>query len=831
MKNLWNRAWRDIVAVVAFLLIALVYFLTPISQGLVLTGHDNTGGVGAGQEIKVYREQTGEMSRWTNSLFGGMPTYQIAPEYGSRRLLNTVCKVYELFMDGAVMYVFILLLGFYILLRALELKPLTSAVGAVAWAFSSYFFIIIGAGHIWKVLTLAFVPPTIAGIVLCYRGKYLWGGAVTALFIALQILSNHLQMTYYFMFVMALVALAYLVDALRKKTIRRFLKATLVLIVAGAIGSLANLSNLYHTYEYSKETMRGRASLSSSIAGQKGGLDRDYITQWSYGIGETWSLLVPNVKGGASVALASNETAMEKADPQYSQLYSQLGQYWGEQPGTSGPVYVGALIFFLFLLGLFVVKGPLKWALLAATVLSIVLSWGRNFPELTNWFIDNFPLYNKFRSVSSILVIAEFTMPLLAVLALTEILKADNFMREHKRAIAVSLIFSAGVALAFALMPSVFFSSYISSSERTLLTSYFGSNQTWLQGLLANLSEMRRAVFQADAWRSLVIILIGSVVLLCKRKLGAAATTFLIGAICLVDLYQIDRRYLNDSNFTEPETRLTAFAPTATDEAILKDAALDYRVLNLATNTFNENETSYWHKSIGGYHPAKLGRYQDIIENNLMPEMEAIRSTMVESNGVVTDSLFDQVCPVINMLNTRYFILPLQNRNTVPVYNPSALGNAWFVDEVATANDAKAEIRLLKQIAPRHTAVLAQSDAAGQPSIAPADSLSSVTLTSYAPNELTYVANATATSLAVFSEIYYPGWTATIDGEPLTLLRADYILRAAYIPQGNHVIRMEYRPSSIATTETIAYAAIILLILSFLGALFLTLRRQIAGKP
>lgn len=821
IKGLWSKAWQDVAAIVLFVLIPLVYFFMPVTQGLMLTGHDNTGGIGSGREIAQYKEQTGETTRWTNALFGGMPTYQISPSYGTKSVLNVVRDITRLGMDGPVMYVFTLLIGFYILLRVLRLKPLIAVVGAVAWAFSSYYFIIIAAGHIWKVMTLAYIPPTIAGVILCYRGRLLWGSVVTALFMALQIYSNHIQMTYYFLFVMAFIAIAFLVDAIRNKTIPAFVKATVVLLIAGSVGALCNLPNLYHTYTYNKETMRGGASISSSISGgQKGGLDRDYITQWSYGVGETWTLLVPNVKGGASVALSQSETAMKKADAQYSQLYSQVGQYWGEQPGTSGPVYVGALICFLFVLGLFVVKGSLKWALLAATVLSIVLSWGHNCPSVTNWFIDNFPLYNKFRTPSSILVITEFAMPLLAILALAEILRDDKFLSNHKRAVILSLVVTGGVALLFAVIPSAFFSSYISTRETAMFNSYFGQNPTWLQGFVANLSECRRAMFTADAWRSVVIIVLGCIVLLLRKHIGKTATVVLVGLICLVDLYQVDRRYLNDDNFAEPETRETNFAMTATDQAILQDESLDYRVLNFSTNTFNENETSYWHKSIGGYHPAKLGRYQDIIENNLVPEMNDIRGSLAAAGGVMTDSLLWDVCPVVNMLNTRYFIFALQDGSTAPVKNPSAMGNAWFATGVVQAATAQEEMARLKTEDLRQTAIVAAGDAK------PVDGTGTCELTTYAPNELTYSVEAEGDGLVVFSEIYYPGWKATLDGEPLDIIRADYILRAAYVPAGKHTIRMEYKPASVASTEAIAYAAIALMILSLLAALLLPLRKQ-----
>lgn len=832
MKDFLKKAWPDAAAVLFFLLLSLVYFFTPVSEGLVLSGNDNTGGIGAGQEIARHYEQTGEVTRWTDALFSGMPTYLIAPTYGSRSALNVLRSVYELGLGGALMYVFILLLGFYILMRAFNFKPWLSALGAVLWAFSSYFFIIIGAGHIWKVLTLAFIPPTIAGMVLCYRGKYLWGGAVTALFLAFQILSNHLQMTYYFLMVMGLMCIAYFVQAVREKTLPQFFKATGVLICAALIACAANLSNLYHTYEYSKESMRGKASITSASQPQKSGLSKEYITQWSYGIGETWTLLVPNAKGGASVPIAANEKAMEKANPQYQQIYQQIGQYWGEQPGTSGPVYVGAFVLMLFFLGLFIVRGPVKWALLAATVLSIMLSWGHNFMGLTDFFIDYVPMYNKFRTVASILVIAEFTIPLLAIMALAKIIESPDVLKTKSKALYASFALTGGIALLFALMPTVFFPSYVSSTETMQLQSAFADSPGVAQAILANLSEMRRAIFTADAWRSFFIVLIGFGILLLYRykKLKAVPMVALVGVLCLFDLYSVDKRYLNDQNFVEPEQNHQGFAKTAADEMILQDKDPDYRVLNLSRNTFNENETSYWHKSIGGYHAAKLGRYQDLISARISPEIDALSRNLARTGGNFTVAELDTICPVLNMLNTRYFILPTQSSGPVPLRNPAAYGNAWFVSQIQYAETPSAEMAALGRINPRRTAVVGSDFKTLFGNIptasSPADSTSSIVLKQYAPNELHFDVNASAPSLAVFSEIYYPGWKATLDGKPLQIGRVDYVLRAAKIPAGKHQVVMWFRPQSVKVTETIAYIAIAILALTFVGALIVTWRKR-----
>ncbi|MDR0972895.1 MAG: hypothetical protein LBM61_02765, partial [Prevotellaceae bacterium] len=422
----------DCLVILLFAVIATAYFFPAVQEGRILFQHDTAAGAGAGQEIKAYYEQTGERSRWTDALFGGMPTYQISPSYDTDGPLRFVEKLYHLFLPNYIWYAFIMMLGFYILLRAFGISVCLSAIGGILWCFSSYFSILIAAGHLWKYITLAYIPPTIAGIVWAYRGRW-WGALVATVFFALQILSNHLQMTYYFLFVILFLVIAFGVDAYYKGQMTKFWRATGILLVAAWIGVAMNLPNLYHTYTYSRHTMRGDNELTSGRTSvSEDGLEKTYITQWSYGIGETVSLLIPNVKGGASVPLSANKDAMKKADPRYVSIYGQLGQYFGEQPGTSGPVYVGAFVLLLFIFGAFIVKGAIKWALLGATLLSILLSWGHNFMPLTDLFIDYVPMYNKFRAVSSILVIAEFTIPLLAILALKEILVHPAVLKEKK---------------------------------------------------------------------------------------------------------------------------------------------------------------------------------------------------------------------------------------------------------------------------------------------------------------------------------------------------------------------------------------------------------------
>ena len=822
-----KKCLPDVLAVLLFAILAFAYFFPADIEGRILYRHDASEGRGAGQEGIEYREKTGERSRWTNALFGGMPTYQMAPSYGSTEVLTKAVNAYHLWLPENVWYVFAYLLGFYILLRAFDFRQHQAALGSIIWAFSTYFLIIIAAGHIWKVWALAYLPPMIAGIVLAYRGKYLWGLLLTAIFTAFEINANHVQMTYYYLFIILLMGIAWLVEAIKEKQMARFLKATGVVALGAAIGVCINLSNLYHTWEYSQESMRGKSELvkQNSSNQTNSGLERDYITQWSYGIGETWTLLVPNTKGGASMSLSQSEKAMEHAQSDFMPIYQQLGQYWGEQPGTSGPVYVGAFVLMLFILGLLIVKGPMKWALLAATILSILLSWGKNFMGFTDFFLDYVPMYAKFRTVASILVIAEFTIPLLAMLALKELMDKPELLKPRMKYVGISFLLTGGIALLFAVMPSMFFDSFISSSELRAIQSLPAE---YIQPLVANLTEMRKAVFTADAMRSFYIILVGTGVLLAVvfGKLKKEYAVGIILVLCLVDLWTVNKRYLNDDMFVPEAEREAPQAKTQTDELILRDQSLDYRVLNLASNTFNENETSYYHKSIGGYHAAKLRRYQEMIEQYISPEMQATMTAVAEAGGDMTQFKGDSICPVLNMLNTRYFIFPLQGGQTVPLQNPYAFGNAWFVDKVSYAKNANEEILAVGKINLRHEAVADEKFKAQLGDGVAQDTLCMVTIKTYEPNQLTYEVNSGKGGVVVFSEIYYPGWTATIDGEPAELGRVDYILRALSVKPGKHEVVLSFFPKSVDTTETIAYLAYVILLLVVGGALFMAYRRR-----
>ena len=825
--TLLKKCLPDVLAVLLFAILAFAYFFPADIEGRILYRHDASAGRGAGQEGIEYLQKTGERSRWTNALFGGMPTYQMSPSYHSTDNLSQVINAYHLWLPENVWYVFAYLLGFYILLRAFDFRQHLAALGSIIWAFSTYFLIIIAAGHIWKVWALAYLPPMIAGIVLTYRGKYLWGFVVTAIFTAFEINANHVQMTYYYMFIVFFMVIAWLVEAIREKQLIRFAKATGVALAAGILGLCMNLSNLYHTWQYSQESMRGKSELvkQNSANQTNSGLERDYITQWSYGIGETWTLLVPNTKGGASVPLSMNETAMAKADPNYIEIYNQIGQYWGEQPGTSGPVYVGAFVLMLFILGLFIVKGPIKWALLAATILSILLSWGKNFMGFTDFFLDYVPMYAKFRTVASILVIAEFTIPLLAMLALKKFLEEPDQIKPRLKYVGISFCLTGVVAMLFSVMPSTFFDSFISTSEMQALKSLPAEH---VGPLMTNLTEMRQAMFTSDALRSFYIILVGTGILLAFAygKLKKEYAIAIILVICLVDLWTVNKRYLNDEMFVPKSEREAPQQMTQADEQILRDKSLDYRVLNLASNTFNENETSYYHKSIGGYHAAKLRRYQEMIEQYISPEMQQMFKAVSEAGGDMTKISGDSIWPVLNMLNTKYMIFPLQGGQTVPLQNPYTYGNAWFIDKIQYVANANEEMAAVGQLNLRHEAVADAKFKAQLGEAMKQDSVSIVTIKGYEPNELSYEVNSGKGGVVVFSEIYYPGWTATIDGQPAELGRVNYILRALNVKPGKHDVVLTFKPKSVNTTETIAYVSYVILMLVILGAVYMEYRRR-----
>lgn len=788
----------------AFLaIVAIVFFYPDDVQGNVLQQHDTMQGLANGQEGIAFREATGETTRWTNSLFGGMPNFQIAPSYPANGMLSWIGQAYMLWLPSPANLLFAMMIGFFIMGMCMKLKWHESLLGAIAWGFSSYFIILIGAGHIWKFVTLAYIPPTIGGLALLYRRKYLAGTALTALFGALQLQSNHPQMTYYFLFVVAAMTLAWLWQAIRKKEVRQWFAATVCAVIAGALAVGANSASLYNSYEYSKETVRGRATELTIPGGDDtGGMDRSAITAWSYGIDETFTLLIPNVKGGATIQPVGGENQLKsvmqtkKAEelnlsPEEGQFLYQFPQYFGDQPMTNGPVYVGAFILLLAILALFMVKTPLKWALFAVTVLAIMLSWGHNFPALTDFMIDHFPAYNKFRAVSSILVIVEFTVALLAVLCVRRMTEDPGEFRRNPW--VTYLVFGLGALICLVgwLSPSVFGEPY-SAAEIDQLTQIgaFSNQQFW--GILDGVRQTRLSLVSADCGRSLIFILLAGILIYVYLKGYIKKNSVFVSALCvlaLVDLYPVAHRYVNSDNFVAPMNNEEAFMMTAADKAILRDTT-NYRVLDV--DGMGSARSSYFHKTIGGYHAAKLTRYNDLLTHQIS------KSNM----------------GVLNMLNTKYII-----SGDTYEENPGALGNAWWVSGIDYVAGADAEMAALDSLDTRTRAVAdrkfeATLGRAVQPSAG-----DTIYETSYAPNRLTYKARSARGGVAVFSEIYFPwGWEATVDGKPVGIGRVNYVLRALRLGPGEHTVEFRFDPESLRVTNTLGVVSVILIYIVCLGA-------------
>ncbi len=802
-----NKTFIHIIISIAIMaVISLAYFYPDAIIGNVLQQHDTTQGIANGQEAKAFAESTGEVTRWTNSLFSGMPTFQISPSYESTALVSWIGKVYGLGLPAPANLIFMMMAGFFILLMAFKVRWYVALFGAIAYGFSSYFFILIGAGHIWKFATLTYVPPTIAGIIWCYRKEYLLGGIVAALFATMQIASNHFQMTYYFAFLIIAIAIGYLISSIRNKTVKDWSKATGVLVGAAILAGAANAPNLYGTYKYSKETMRGgHSELSVSADGKTSkGLDKNYITAWSYGIDETASLIVPNVKGGATIrpekgnnkflSLAEMPKAVEllnsgKISGEEYQYLGQFPQYFGDQPMTNGPVYVGVIVFALFLISCFAVKGALKWALLVATLLSLLMGWGHNAMWFTDCMIDNFPLYNKFRTVASAFVILELTIPLLAALALNKIFTEKDFFNNNSKLIIGSFGFTAIACLLIYIAPGMF-GGYTIQETQEYINSGVAQQ---IPGLFSAIKEIRLDMVKADALRSLIFLIMGFATLLLffTKKTNALTSGVLIAFVILVDMYSVNKRYINSSSFTSPMPQNEQIAARPVDKQILQDTTMNYRVLDV--NNFGDAAPSFFHKMIGGYHAAKLTRYQDLIDHQIGKNNQE----------------------VLNMLNTKYFII---DDNRV-IENPDALGNAWWVEHVDFVNTPNEELSYLDNFAADSTAVAdirfkAILDNAAKQKM-PGDTIYETT---YAPNELNYHAVSKNGGVAVFSEIYFPwGWKATIDGKPVEIARVNYVLRALAVPSGSHHINFKFEPDAVITADYIAYGAIIIMYLAVIA--------------
>jgi len=821
-KKILSALAPYLVAIFVFIGITLVYF-SPLLEGKKLKQHDIAMFKGMSKEIVDFRESTGQEALWTNSMFGGMPAWQISVKY-TGNLMRYVDRMITLGLPYPANFVFLYFLGFFILLLVLKVDPWLSIAGAIAFALSSYFFIILGAGHTSKAHAIGYMAPVLAGIILTFRGKYRQGALLTAVALALEIKAGHLQITYYLLLMVLVYGFFKLIDAIAQKTLPSFLKTTGILLIAALLAVLTHSTNLWATYQYGKDTMRGKPELTKEKAITLDGLDRDYITSWSYGKEETWSLLIPDAKGGASRMLG-NVDAIKKADPAYrSMISNQTNAYWGDQPGTSGPVYVGAIVIFLFILGMFIVRGRFKWVLFSITVLSILLSWGHNMMWFTDFFIDYIPGYNKFRAVTMTLVMAELAMPLLAFLALNEVIKNPVLLKQKINYFYISLGLSAGVVLLFYMLPTAFF-SFLSEQENAQFTQLLGgADGPQVAAYLANLEAVRVAIFRADALRSLFFIA-AAAALIYVYLLNKIKHTWLIAGVAvlvLIDMFGVNRRYLNNDNFVRASQVDVPFKPSKANLFILNDKDLDYRVLDITQSTFNDASTSYFHKSIGGYHGAKLQRYQDIIEYYIQGEIESIYKVLSDKPTMEKiNNLFYQQ-QVLNMLNTKYVIY---NPDGQPLINPAAFGGAWFVDTAMVVNSPDEEIAALAKVDLRTVAVVDQRFADQLTRIGQ-DGESAIQLTDYQPNHLTYQTESANDRLAVFSEIYFAnGWNAYLDGVKAPYLRANYILRAMNIPAGKHTIDFKFEPAVWKVGEPISLVASLILILLMLTMLGLEARK------
>ncbi|MCB0823376.1 MAG: YfhO family protein [Bacteroidales bacterium] len=786
-----------VVPVILFIVLSLAY-MSPLLEGKKLKQDDIIRHKGMSKEIVDFREKTGEEPLWTNSMFGGMPAYQISVKY-SANLIQYVDDIMRLGLPRPADWVFLYMLGFFILMLTLRVNPWIGMAGAIAYGFSSYFFIILQAGHNSKAHALAYMAPLLAGVILSYRGKYWLGGILTLLFMALEINAGHPQITYYLGLLVLILGITELVSAIRKSEYAHFIKSSAVVIVAMLFGVLTNITSLWATYEYGKETIRGKSELTTEEGNRTSGLDKDYATQWSYGKAETGTLIIPDFHGGSSHGKLSENSEVAKVlkqnnipQSQVNDLLKGMPTYWGTQPFTSGPVYVGAIVFFLFVFGLILIKGNLKWWLLAGTILSILLAWGKNFPFLTDLFLHYFPGYNKFRAVSMTLVIAELTMPILAFVALNELFKNKYEKPQLLKALKISLYFVGGFVLLFVLVPGAFF-NFSGPSD----VSYSQSFPKWLMDALV---ADRESMLRMDALRSLIFILLAAGVMwaFIAGKLQKSYVFALITLFVLVDMWPVDKRYLSNDDFVSASTMDRPYKMTQADELILKDKDPNFRVLNLTGDPFADARTSYFHKSIGGYHGAKLRRYQELYEHQIQKNFNI---------------------QVLNMLNTKYIIQPDKNNKPTVTPNMGYLGNAWFVPQVEMVENADQELDALTDFDPAKTAVVDKRFEKDLEGFTPSnDTTASIQLIEYAPNQLKYQSNTSKDQLAVFSEIYYDkGWNAYVDGEKVPYFRANYVLRAMVVPAGKHLIEFKFEPRVYAIGEKVSFASSLLVILLVLG--------------
>ncbi len=820
-KVLLDFAKSHLVVVLVFIGISLAYF-SPLLEGKVLQQSDMTQVQGMSRELTEFHEETGEYSQWTNSMFSGMPAFHVGTTGAKRTIYTYLAEIMRFgssFISPFGVFM-LLLLGFYILLLSMRLNHWLSAIGAFAFAFSSYNMIIVEVGHINKAYAIAFMAPVIAGILLTYRGKHLIGGLVFILGLGLELYSNHLQITYYLLIISLVIVVTKLVYSLKEKELRKFLTATGILIVAAIIAVLPNISSLWVNYEISKQSMRGNPELTMDQENQTSGLDKDYALGWSYGRAEAFSLMIPYVKGGKTSRLGENKNAIEKVDPQYREAVGNQNHYWGAKATTSGDNYSGAIVVFFFVFGLLVFKGSLRWWILITTSLSILLSWGNNLPGLSYFFLDHVPLYNKFRTVEMTLVIACFNIPLLAFLAIDRIQREPDIITKNKKKLLIAFGLTGGLSLVFYLIPDLF--SFFTEQEKQIFNQQLAGAEpgyaAQFRAFTDELETARKYIFRYDAIRSFFFIAAAFLLtwFYANKKLKLAYFIAGLGFFILIDMWMVDKRYLNNDNFLTKRQKQNIISRTPADDFILQDPDMHYRVVNLTKSPWNDATTSYYHKSIGGYHGAKLRRYQDLIEFYISPGLQSIIGTLNTQPSIAQlDSVLARQ-QVLNMINTKYIIY---NPSAQPITNLRAMGHAWIVNDVKIVNNADEEITALSAnnlgdvaiVDKRFTELIPDDLPHNEPK-------GTVKLTEYRPNYLSYQAELDQKSLVLFSDVYYEGgWNAFIDGKPVPHFRANYILRALPVEAGDHMIefRFEFKPFELG--EKISMAGSILVLITLLA--------------
>jgi len=802
-----------IIAVAIFIIISFAYFY-PVLEGKVLKANDSTVSNINSKEIRDYREQFHREPLWTNSIFSGMPAYLISTRFPGN-LIKHADRVLRIF-KMPVSVLFISMAGFYFMLLLFGVNPWLSIAGAIAYGFSSFFFQILAAGHNTQAIALAYMAPMIGAIYYAYRYDAIKGALLTAFMLALQVTANHLQITYYSAIILLIFVIIEFIYSLKEKTFPAFLKTSVLLIVPVILAIGINFGNLNTIREYGKYSIRGKSDLQAEHTNISSGLDRDYIVAWSYGIDETMNLLIPDYKGGSSKPFDKNsETVNALRQNNAAEAVNQVTKYWGTQPMTEGPHYMGAIVILLFVLGLIVVKGREKWWLLIATLLSIMLAWGKNFMPFTNLFIDFFPGYNKFRAVTMTLIIAQFCIPMLGFLALRNYYNSTLSKKEMLKGLKLATGITGGIVLLVLIIPGIA-GSFLSPME--------SDYPVWLTSALV---ADRKELLRADSLRSLIFILLGAAAVFgfVTGKLRKEYSIVLIALLIVFDLWGAGKRYLDADRFERPSAIQKSFAPTIADAEILKDKSY-HRVLNLTVSIFNDNSpTSWFHKSIGGYHGAKLKRYQELIDSSISRELALFQSAFRSAEQARTvNDLLPVILPVfnktavLNMLNSKYVIIYTQSP---PVVNPRALGNAWFVEKPVIAENANMELAYTGRIDPSTEAVI---DARFRDQVTASSYQVNVNdtieLVSYQPNELEYKYTAEGEKLAVFSEIYYPaGWKCYIDGAESKYFRANYVLRGMILPAGTHQVKFTFAPSSYINGNKISLASSVLLILITAGYL------------